>query len=89
MALSGIGKAIAIIATLLAESEAAQAETFVIEVWPNDLAKIPCEFWKRSDDGRSWRQVNSIIVFGKLQFKSNNFKGHNETEIVDEVCGSI
>jgi hypothetical protein len=63
-----------------------QAETFVIGTWPNELASIPCKFWKRNADG-SWHQVNSTILFGRYEMRNNNFTGPNEIEVIDEKCG--
>jgi hypothetical protein len=63
-----------------------QAETFVIQTWPNELASIPCKFWKRNEDG-SWRQVNSTILFGRYEMRNNNFTGPHEIEVIEEKCG--
>ena len=27
------------------------AETYNIQVWPDDLDKVPCEAWKKNPDG--------------------------------------
>jgi hypothetical protein len=63
-----------------------QAETFVIETWPNELVSIPCKFWKRNANG-SWHQVNSTILFGRYEMRNNNFTGRNEIDIIEEKCG--
>jgi hypothetical protein len=63
-----------------------RAETFVIKIWPKELASIPCEFWKRNEDG-SWHQVDSTILFGRYEMRNNNFTGPTEIEVIDEKCG--
>jgi hypothetical protein len=63
-----------------------QAETFVIETWPSELASIPCKFWERNANG-SWHQVNSTILFGRYEMRNNNFTGRNEIDIIEEKCG--
>ena len=37
----------------------AKAETYNIQVWPDDLDKVPCEAWKKNPEGASLKQAQS------------------------------
>lgn len=38
-----------------------KADTYNIQVWPDDLDKVPCETWKKNPDG-SLTQTGTIVV---------------------------
>jgi hypothetical protein len=45
----------------LALGGVANAEIYNIQVWPDDLDKVPCEAWKKNADG-SVTQTGTIVV---------------------------
>ena len=62
----------------------ASAATYTIENWPQDLNKVPCDAWKRNNDG-SWVEVGTIIVGGHPT-SGMTFKDTDESKLLDAKC---
>jgi hypothetical protein len=74
-----------IAATLLAGSFAARAgTTYSITSYPDGLADLPCDAFKKNPDG-SWTQV-AILIAGGALIVGLNFKDTNETRIIESHC---
>ncbi len=74
---------------LVAVAAVASAQTtYTIRAWPDDIASLPCDAFKKNPDG-SWTQVAIIVVqTGNLQLEGMTFKGGREGQMLDQKCGS-
>ena len=74
-----------IAATLLAGSFAARAETtYSITSYPDGLADLPCDAFKKNPDG-SWTQV-AILVAGGALIVGLHLKDTKEPRIIESKC---
>jgi len=66
----------------------AKAETYNIQVWPDDLDKVPCEAWKRNADG-SLTQTGTIVVANSHSvITANTFTDSATLRVVEKKCGA-
>ena len=60
-----------------------RAETYNIQVWPDDLDKVPCEAWKKNPDG-SLTQTGTIVVANSHSvITGNTFKDAPTIRVVE------
>jgi hypothetical protein len=71
---------------ILVGTLSANATTYTINSWPEDLEKVPCDAWTHNQDG-SWTQSATIMV-GTNTMSGNTFKGTGETRLLDAKCGA-
>ena len=65
-----------------------RAETYNIQVWPDDLDKIPREAWKKNPDG-SLTQTGTIVVANSHSvITGNTFKDAPTIRVVEKKCGA-
>jgi hypothetical protein len=87
--LKSITLAIALAATVSC-FQAANADTsYVVHSWPGDLARIPCDAWRRNADG-SWGQTGTITVeAATMVIKNYTFaNGTDIAESISKKCGA-
>lgn len=66
----------------------ANAETYNIQVWPDDLDKVPCEAWKKNADG-SYSQTGTIVVGNSHSvIAGNTFTDAATIRVVEKKCGA-
>jgi hypothetical protein len=66
----------------------AKAETYNIQVWPDDLDKVPCEAWKKNADG-SLTQTGTIVVANSHSvITANTFTDSATIRAVEKKCGA-
>jgi hypothetical protein len=66
----------------------AKAETYNIQVWPDDLDKVPCEAWKKNADG-SLTQTGTIVVANSHSvITANTFTDAATLRVVEKKCGA-
>jgi hypothetical protein len=66
----------------------AKAETYNIQVWPDDLDKVPCEAWKKNPDG-SLTQTGTIVVGNSHSvITGNTFTDAATIRVVEKKCGA-
>jgi hypothetical protein len=64
------------------------AETYNIQVWPDDLDKVPCEAWKKNPDG-SLTQTGTIVVANSHSvITGNTFTDAPTIRVVEKKCGA-
>jgi hypothetical protein len=63
--------------------------TYVIQNWPDDVEKLPCDAWKKEPDG-VWTQVATIVVSSRgITIGRNSFGlGAAESALVERKCGA-
>jgi hypothetical protein len=63
--------------------------TYVIQNWPDDVEKLPCDAWKREPNG-VWTQVATIVVSSRgVTIGRNSFGlGAAESALVERKCGA-
>jgi hypothetical protein len=63
--------------------------TYVIQNWPDDVEKIPCDAWKRESNG-NWTQAATIIVSSRgVTIGRNSFGlGAAESAAIERKCGA-
>ena len=65
------------------------AETYNIQVWPDDLDKVPCEAWKKNPDG-SLTQTGTIVVANSHSvITGNTFTDVPTISVVEKKCGAL
>ena len=65
------------------------AETYNIQVWPDDLDKVPCEAWKKNPDG-SLTQTGTIVVANSHSvITGNTFTDAPTISVVEKKCGAL
>ncbi len=69
---------------LSTSSAFANAATYTIQNWPQDLNKVPCDAWQRGSDG-TWTEIGTIIVGGHTT-SGMTFKDTDEAKILDDKC---
>jgi hypothetical protein len=75
-------------AVSLALCGVANAETYNIQVWPDDLDKVPCEAWKKNADG-SLTQTGTIVVGNSHSvITGNTFTDAGTVRVVEKTCGA-
>jgi hypothetical protein len=67
-------------------------QTYAVEQWPQDIAKVPCNAFKRNPDG-SWREMALFILHGKggnvTRFTGSTYpRGSIEAGMLDQKCGA-
>ena len=66
-----------------------RAETYNIQVWPDDLDKVPCEAWKKNSD-RSLTQTGTIVVANSHSVVTGNtFTDAPTISVVEKKCGAL
>jgi hypothetical protein len=60
----------------IAQPANAQSTPYSFEKWPQDIAKIPCDTWKRSPDGSAWIQVQTLTDISSTPAKGG-IKGYD------------
>ena len=86
---------IAVIAICLigvAPQIACAKQTYAVEQWPQDIAKVPCNAFKRNPNG-SWREMAVFILHGKggsvTRFTGNTYSSSSpEAGMLDQKCGT-
>ena len=64
------------------------AETYNIQVWPDDLDKVPCEAWKKNSDG-SLTQTGTIVVANSHSvITGNTFTDAPTIGVVEKKCSA-
>ena len=64
------------------------AETYNIQVWPDDLDKVPCEAWKKNSDG-SLTQTGTIVVANSHSvITGNTFTDAPTIRVVEKKCSA-
>jgi hypothetical protein len=72
----------------LALTGVANAETYNIQVWPDDLDKVPCEAWKKNADG-SFTQTGTIVVANSHSvITGNTFTDAATVRVVEKKCAA-
>jgi len=74
------------IAALCLIGTAAQAAEYILEKLPDDLAKLPCDAFERTEDG-GWR-VPGTIILPDNRITDLEFKGGRRALIVESHCGT-
>jgi hypothetical protein len=71
-----------------AAPQIAQAkQTYTLQNYPGDLAKVPCSAFKRSPNG-AWKEV-AVFVFHGQRFTGNTYSpGSQEASMLDQKCGA-
>jgi hypothetical protein len=65
-----------------------KAELYNIQVWPDDLDKVPCEAWKKNPDG-SLTQTGTIVVANSHSvITGNTFTDAPTIRVVEKKCGA-
>jgi hypothetical protein len=65
-----------------------KAEIYNIQVWPDDLDKVPCEAWKKNPDG-SLTQTGTIVVANSHSvITGNTFTDAPTIRVVEKKCGA-
>ena len=61
--------------------------TYVVQQWPEDMAKVPCSAFKRHPNG-TWTEAAVFNLHGN-QFTGNTYPiGSREVGILDQKCGA-
>jgi len=72
----------------LAISGVTKAEMYNIQVWPDDLDKVPCEAWKKNPDG-SLSQTGTIVVGSTHSvIAGNTFSDRATIQVVEKKCAA-
>jgi hypothetical protein len=75
-------------AMILALVGIVKAETYNIQVWPDDLYKVPCEAWKKNPDG-SLTQTGTIVVANSHSvITGNTFTDQPTIRVVEKKCSA-
>jgi hypothetical protein len=71
-----------------AAPQIAQAkQTYTLQNYPADLAKVPCSAFKRSSNG-AWKEV-AVFVFHGQRFTGNTYSpGSQEASMLAQKCGA-
>ncbi len=73
---------------MLALCGTVKAETYNIQVWPDDLDKVPCEAWKKDPDG-SVTQTGTIVVANTHSvITGSTFTDAATVRVVEKKCGA-
>lgn len=63
-----------------------RAETYTVDSWPADAAKIPCSAWDHLPDG-SWA-LKGYLKVGASELGNVGFKGDFSARMLDKRCGN-
>ena len=78
--------AIAISLIAVAPQLAHGKHTYVVQQWPEDMAKVPCSAFKRNANG-TWTEVATFNLHGN-RFTGNTYPlGSREVGILNQKCG--
>jgi hypothetical protein len=70
-----------------AAPQMARAKTYVVQQWPQDMAKVPCSAFRRNANG-TWTEVATFSMQGN-KFTGNTYPiGSQEVGILDQKCGT-
>ncbi len=62
-------------------------QTYVVQQWPADMAKVPCSAFKRNRNG-TWTEVATFNLHGN-KFSGNTYPlGSQEVGILNQKCGA-
>ena len=62
-------------------------QTYTVQQWPEDMAKVPCSAFKRNPNG-TWTEVATFNLQGN-KFSGNTYPiGSREVGILDQKCGT-
>jgi hypothetical protein len=62
-------------------------QTYVVQQWPEDIAKVPCSAFKRHPNG-TWTEVAVFDLHGN-RFTGNTYPlGSREVGMLDQKCGA-
>ena len=79
--------AIAISFIAVAPQIACAKQAYVVQQWPEDMAKVPCSAFKRNPSG-TWTEVATFNLHGN-KFTGNTYPlGSREVGILNQKCGA-
>jgi hypothetical protein len=60
---------------------------FIVEEWPQDIAKVPCTAFKKNSNG-TWKEVAIFILHGN-RFTGNTYSQSSPAAVMlDRKCGA-
>ncbi len=81
-----MNRAFAVLAACCLIGTSAQAAEYRLEKLPDDLAKLPCDAFVKTEDG-AW-MVPGTIILPNNTITDLAFKGNRMALIVDDHCGT-